>query len=127
MALGVVGRAATAWALPALLVLVVALPAAASTGRALAEDESAVTVSPAPASQVKEDVVRLLTFRESLDNGASVLPDWKGDDPCGWTGITCDASGLVQKMWVGWGSVLRAARGRAGMSAQFGGGASCNL
>jgi hypothetical protein len=49
-------------------------------------------------SSNQKDIETMLQFRATFSNGAAVLDNWAGDDPCTWTGISCDSKGAVTKM-----------------------------
>lgn len=42
------------------------------------------------------DAKLLLELRDTFTNGAAKLQDWEnGTDPCGWSGVECDAQGRI--------------------------------
>ncbi|XP_057850905.2 probable LRR receptor-like serine/threonine-protein kinase At1g12460 isoform X1 [Cryptomeria japonica] len=48
----------------------------------------------------QDEIIVLLDFKSEISDPLNVLQSWMSSDasPCGWTGITCDADGNVEKI-----------------------------
>lgn len=62
-------------------------------GNGSASTGAASDAEPNPAAA--SDAELLLAFRATCADGARLLSDWAGSNPCAWQGVLCDGTGRV--------------------------------